>query len=278
MAIQTKFQEKLNKITIQNNSLLCVGLDTELEKIPEHIKNGDEPLFTFNKTVIDATADLVCAYKPNIAFYEAYGLDGLSQLKKTIEYIHVQYAGIPVILDAKRTDVPNTARMYAKAVYEYWDADATTVLPHLGQDTLEPFFAYNDRCTILLIKTSNPDSGKFADAKTENQKPLYLLIAETVKTWNEENLGLFVGATYPEELANIRKLFPTSPILTAGIGAQGAKTESAVKAGIDSEGNNLICNNSREIIYAGNGEDFAQEAREKAQELRDSINIYRSLA
>lgn len=269
------FKQKLDSAITKNNSLLCVGLDTDIKKIPSHLKNESESLFIFNKAIIDATADLVCSYKPNIAFYEAVGIDGLTQLKKTIEYIHEKYPEIPVILDAKRADVPNTAKMYAKALYEYWQADAATVYPYLGRDTIEPYLSYKDHCTILLIKTSNPDSGMFQDAPTKDGTPLYLKVAEEIAKWHIPHIGLFVGATYPEELGEVRKLFPDSPILTAGIGAQGAKTEAAVKAGVDKNGGNFICNNSRQIIYAGNGADFAQKAREKAQEIRDIINSYR---
>lgn len=261
----TRFHQKLETSSKKNNSILCVGLDTDLEKIPPHLKNENEPMYVFNKAIIDATADLVCAYKPNIAFYEAYGLKGLSQLKKTIEYIHDQYTGIPVILDAKRADVPNTAKMYAKAVFEYWNADAVTIFPFLGKDSVEPFFQYQDRSPILIIKTSNIDASTF-----ENPH-----VAKEVKKWMFSNIALFVGATDPEGLRYARELFPQSPILTAGIGAQGASVEKAVKAGVDKDGNNLICNNSREIIYAGNGQDFAQKAREKAKEIRDIINSYR---
>ncbi len=276
MTTKTRFQEKLDEATKKNNSLLCVGLDTELEKIPSYLKNEKDGIFIFNKAIIDKTFDLVCAYKPNIAFYEAYGLDGLSQLKKTIDYIHVQYTGIPVILDAKRADISNTAKMYAKAVFEYWDADAATIYPNLGLDATMPFLDYKDKCTILLIKTSNPDSGFFQNIVVgKEKKPYYLVMAEKILSWNIPNIGLFVGATYPEELGNVRKLFPNAPILTAGIGAQGAKTEAAVKAGVDASSKNLICNNSREIIYAGSGHDFAQKAREKAIEMRDRINDYR---
>lgn len=275
MIIKTKFQDKLNNITKKNNSLLCVGLDTDIEKIPQHVKAEDEPIFVFNKAIINATADFVCAYKLNIAFYEAHGINALLQLKKTIEYLHSSFGHIPVILDAKRADVPNTAKMYAKALYEYWQADAATVQPYLGRDTVEPYLEYKDNCTILLIKTSNPDSGMFQDIKTEDGKPLYLKVAEEIQKWNAPNIGLFVGATYPEELRNIRELFPESLILTAGIGAQGAKTEEAIKAGIDKNGNNLICNSSRQIIYAGTGADFVEKACDKACQMRDIINSYR---
>lgn len=270
------FQQKLDITSKKNNSLLCVGLDIDLDKIPPHLKTEPEPIFTFNKAIIDATADLVCCYKPNIAFYETYGIEGLTQLKKTIEYLQQSYPEIPILLDAKRADIGNTAQRYAKAMYEYWNVDSVTVYPYLGLDATLPFFEYKDKCTILLIKTSNPDSVTFQNLQiAEKNKPFYLVMTETIQSWNIPYIGLFVGATYPEELANVRKLFPNSPILTAGIGAQGAKTEQAVKAGIDTNGNNLICNNSREIIYAGNGTDFAVQSRKKAQELRDSINRYR---
>lgn len=262
---KTRFHQKLETSTKQNNSLLCIGLDTDLEKIPQHLKNENEPMFAFNKAIIDVTADLVCAYKPNIAFYEAYGINGLSQLKKTIEYIHNQYAGIPVILDAKRADVPNTAKMYAKAIFEYWDADAATIFPFLGRDSVEPFFQYTNRSPIIIIKTSNKDASTFENSR----------IAEEVKKWMFPNISLFVGATALETLKHARGLFSQTPILTAGIGAQGASIEKAVKAGVDANGNNLICNSSREIIYASSGTDFAEKAREKAQEIRDIINSYR---
>lgn len=246
-----KFQEKLNKIIQKNNSLLCIGLD------PDSAKTS-KPFFEFNKEIIDATADLVCAYKPNIAFYEAEGIKGLEQLKKTIEYIHATYPEIPVILDAKRADVPNTAKMYSKALFEYWNADAATIFPFLGYDSVEPFFKYSDKSPIVIIKTSNKDASTF-----EHQDA-----AEKVKEWGFPNMSLFVGATDPESLGKVRKLFPQSPILTAGIGAQGASIEKSVKAGIDANGRNLICNSSREIIYANN-------PREKAIEIRDIINSYR---
>lgn len=269
------FQKKLLNITKKNNSLLCIGLDTEIQKLPKHLLSKDSPIHEFNKQIIDNTFDLVCCYKPNIAFYEAYGIEGLKSLKKTIEYLQKNYPEIPILMDAKRADIGNTAKMYAKALYEYWDVDATTVYPYLGLDTLTPFFEYKDKCTILLIKTSNPDSKVFQNLKVNNKKPLYLAIAKEITKWKYPNIGLFVGATYPKELKDVRNLFPDKPFLTAGIGAQNAETEKAVKAGIDKNGNNLICNNSRVIIYASNGKDFAEAARQKAKELRDEINKYR---
>lgn len=269
------FKQKLDNLIKKNNSLVCVGLDPEFEKLPKHLLSNRDPIFSFNKAIIDATHDLVCAYKPNIAFYEAYGLDGLSQLKKTIEYLGYRYPNIPIVLDAKRADVPNTARMYAKAVFEYWAADAVTVYPYLGLDSLEPFFAYKNRCTILLIKTSNPDAKTFQD-KIIDGESFYLRIAKEAKRWKLPNIGLFVGATYPKELTNVRNLFPNAPILTAGIGAQEAQTEKAVKAGVDKNGNNLICNNSRSIIYASKDKGFAVASRKATEEMRRTINAYRN--
>lgn len=245
------FKQKLEAAIKKNNSLLCIGLD------PDSAKTS-KPFFEFNKEIIDSTADLVCSYKPNIAFYEAAGIEGLTQLKKTIEYIHSKYPEIPVILDAKRVDVPNTAAMYAKAIFEYWDADAATIFPFLGYDSVEPFFKYQDKSPIIIIKTSNKDASTFEHAD----------VAEKVKEWGFSNISLFVGATNPESLRHVRELFPQSPILTAGIGAQGASIEKTVKAGVDKNGSNLICNNSREIIYAEN-------PREKAIEIKDTINSYR---
>lgn len=268
------FKHKLETITEKNNSLLCVGLDPDLEKIPKHLLKAGDPIFSFNKKIIDATYDLVCAYKPNIAFYEAYGINGLASLKKTIEYIKNNYKSIPIILDAKRGDINNTASMYARSAFSYFDVDAITVFPNLGFDSLLPFLQYKDRLTIVLIKTSNVDSKMFQDIKV-GREPYYLKMSRIIKTWKFDNIGIFVGATFPKELKLIRDIFPRSIILTAGIGAQKAKIKSVVVAGIDKERRSLICNNSRDIIYASNGKNFDREARTKALELRDAINKYR---
>lgn len=268
------FQQKLDKSIEDNNSLLCVGLDPDFDKIPKHLLQESDPIFSFNKAIIDATHDLVCAYKPNIAFYEAYGLDGLDELKKTINYIHDQYTCIPVILDAKRGDIQNTARMYAKAIYEYWDADATTVYPHLGLDSILPYLKYKDKLTILLIKTSNPDSKMFQDLPVGHD-PYYLAMAKKIATWEYENIGIFVGATYPKELQKIRSIFPNKIFLSAGLGAQEGTVEEAVKAGVDNDKKRIMFNASRSILYAVTGNDFAEKAREEAIKLRDAINKYR---
>lgn len=256
------FKTTFSSIVKKNNSLLCVGLD------PEHDKVKDISFFEFNKLIIDQTKDLVCAYKPNIAFYEACGIPGLEELKKTIEYLKSQCPQIPIVLDAKRADVPNTARMYAKSVFEYWDADATTVYPHLGFDSVEPFLEYKDKVTILLIKTSNDDSKMFQDMPTKSGKPYFLAMAKKIATWKNENIGIMVGSTYPKELAEVRKTFPTSIFLSPGFGSQGAEVGEAVKAGINENGEGIMFNASRSIIYN-------QSPKAAAQKLRDEINEYR---
>ncbi len=262
-----KFQQKLNKIIKKNNSLLCVGLDPDLDKFPKYILKKQNPIFEFNKSIINATHDLVCAYKPNIAFYEAYGIDGLKQLKQTIKYLQSNYTEIPIVLDAKRGDIGNTAKMYAKSAFEYWKADAVTVYPHLGLSSLIPFLEYKDKLIILLLKTSNPDSGTFQNASV-NGKPYYLFVAQTIKKWNFDNIGIFVGATYSKEMKDLRVLFPDKIFLSAGLGAQGSEIEKAVKAGIDKTKRGIMFNASRSILYA-------KDPRKEAEKTRDLINKYR---
>lgn len=266
-----KFSDKLNSVTDKNNSLLCIGLDPDIHKFPKHLQQSADPIFTFNKEIIDATSDLVCVYKPNIAFYEAEGISGLTSLKKTIQYLKKQYPHIPILLDAKRGDIGNTAAMYAKAIYEYWQADATTVYPHLGLDSLLPYLKYKDKLTIVLIKTSNPDAKMFQDLPVGNN-PYYFALAKQIARWKYENIGIFIGATYPKELKEIRRLFPKKIFLSAGLGAQEGTVEEAVKAGINKEKKGIMFNASRSILYAGNGKDFAQKAREEAEKLRNEIN------
>lgn len=245
-----KFQEKLNKASQKSNSLLCVGLDVDLSKIPEPFS-----LFSFNQKIIDETKDLVCAYKPNIAFYEMYGIKGISSLLKTIEYIN--QTGIPVILDAKRGDIGNSSIAYAKAVFEEFKADATTVNPYMGSDSVKPFLDHKDKGIFVLCLTSNPGAQDF-------QPPIYKEVAKRVKEWNKHgNCGLVVGATNPEELKEIRQIVPDMPLLIPGIGAQGADLETVVKYG----GKNIIINASRSVIYA-------RDPRAAAKSLRDSINQF----
>lgn len=256
------FKKKLDKTVLKNKSLLCVGLDPEPQKFPKNLS-----IFQFNKSIIDQTADFVCVYKPNIAFYESEGLLGLEELKKTISYLKKNYPQIPIILDAKRADIPNTARMYAKAAFEYWAVDAVTAYPYLGLDSILPFLQYKDKLTILLIKTSNPDADMFQNLKTK-EGPFYLSMAKKIKNWKYENIGVFVGATYPKELAQLRKIFPDKIFLSAGVGAQSAEIKAAVKSGKDKKGRGIMFNASRSIIYA-------QDPRFAAKKLRDEINKYR---
>lgn len=268
------FKQKLEKIVKNNNSLLCIGLDIDLQKIPKHLLEKNDPIFLFNKAIIDATYDLVCCYKPNIAFYEANGIEGLSSLKKTIEYLKASYPTIPIILDAKRGDIASTAKMYSRAVFEYWKVDAVTVYPNLGLDSLLPFLEYKDKLIILLIKTSNPDSKMFQDIKV-NGEPYHLKMAKVISKWKYENIGIFVGATYPKELKEIRKVLPDHIFLSAGMGAQNANINEAVKAGISRNKSGIILNASRSIIYVSDEKEFAKKARDEARNLRDLINKYR---
>lgn len=274
------FKTKLQNITKNNNSLVCVGLDSEFSKIPVHLKEkeGDvhEVMFAFNKAIIDATANLVCAYKPNSAFYEAQGKDGIKALKKTIHYLQDAYPEVVVILDAKRADIGNTNEGYAKFAYDFLGADAITLHPYLGKEALKPFLDRADKGAIILCRTSNPGAGEFQDLKIDD-KPLYQIVAENVaREWNyNNNCALVVGATYSTELEIVRRIVGEMPILIPGIGAQGGDVEKTIKAGVDKNGLNAIINSSRGIIFASNGLDFVQKAKEEAQKLRDLINQYR---
>ena len=266
--------QKFKNIFKKNGSLVCLGLDPEMEKLPKSVLKKKNPIFNFNKEIIDATHKVVASYKPNIAFYEAYGLVGLKELKLTLLYLKQKCPEVPVILDAKRGDIGNTAKMYARSVFEWWDVDAVTVYPHLGFDAVLPFLEYRDRLTILLIKTSNPDSKQFQDLPVKSE-PFFYAMAKKISTWRGENIGIFVGATYPKELARIRKLFPKSMMLTAGVGAQKASLGAAVRAGVDKIGENIVFNASRSILYASSGTDFAEAAFKEAKKLRELINQFR---
>ena len=263
-----KFVEKLAQASRKNRSLLCVGLDTDQALLPEGIG-----VYEFNKAIIDATADLVCAYKPNIAFYEALGNAGLDALKRTREYIGAE---IPVIIDAKRGDIGNTAAAYARSLFDYYNFDATTASPYLGFDSLEPFIKYKDRGVIIICRTSNPGAADLQSLMVKAgraHKPLYEVVAEKVNSWNVNgNLGLVIGATYPEELKLIRQRYPEMPLLIPGVGAQGGELLSTVKYGADPGRCRTIINSSRQILYAGKGKDFAAAARKVAKDLRDRIN------
>jgi len=264
---EMNFLEKLLQAAVTNNSLLCIGLDPDPELMPK------VDVFQFNKAIVDATSDLVCAYKPNLAFYEALGIEGLTALQQTIAYIP---KSIPIIGDAKRGDIGNTARAYAKALFETFGFDAATVNPYLGGDSLEPFIEYKEKGVFILCRTSNTGSAHFQVLPLlQNSRPLFELVAERAKEWNlYDNVGLVVGATYPEELRQVRQLCPEMPLLIPGIGVQGGDLADAVRYGVDAKGEKAIISSSRQILYASRGEDFAQTAREAALKLRNEINRY----
>lgn len=275
-----KFNDKLKDISLKNNSLVCVGLDSELEKIPADIRNAPHPQLTFNKAIIDATHDLVCAYKPNSAFYEARGHAGIEALKMTCDYLKQKYPEIPIIIDAKRADIGNTNQGYIQFIFEFLQADAITVHPYLGREALKPFLEYGEKGIFVLCRTSNPGAGEFQDLEI-NGKKLFQILAENVaENWNAKgNCGLVVGATYPSELKIVRHIVGDDfPILIPGIGVQGGEVEKTVKAGVDGNGLNVVINSSRGIIFASNGSDFADKARQEALKLRDEINKYRKVS
>ncbi|HYC08843.1 MAG TPA: orotidine-5'-phosphate decarboxylase [Steroidobacteraceae bacterium] len=257
-----------------NDSLLCIGLDPEIERFPRHILAEASPIFHFNKSVIDATADLVCAYKPQFAHYAAYEAE--DQLERTIEYIHRVYPDVPVILDAKRGDVGSTAERYAIEAFERYGADAVTVNPYLGGEALEPFLRHADRGVIVLCRTSNPGAGELQDLDVGGRR-LYQVVAElAARRWNSRgNCLLVVGATYPRELAEVRERVGDMPLLVPGIGAQGGDVAQVVRNGQTRAGTGLIISASRSVLYASTGSDFAAAARGAAEVLRAQINATR---
>lgn len=270
------FKQKLDALITKNNSLVCVGLDSDWKKLPESVKKEEYPQFAFNKVIIDATHDLVCAYKPNTAFYEYLGSEGVRQLKLTCDYIKGNYPEIPIIIDAKRADIGNTNEGYISYVFDYLHADAVTIHPYLGQEAIQPFLDQKDKGIIILCRTSNPGAGEFQDLLVEGG-PLYKSVAQHVTNkWNKNgNCLLVVGATYPEELAEVRKMAGDMIFLVPGIGAQGGDLEATLKNGLNTDKKGLIINSSRGIIFASNEADFAEKAREETQKLQQSINIYR---
>jgi len=263
------FIDKLLNASRKNESWLCIGLDPDPELLPK------VDVVQFNKAIIEATSDLVCAYKPNLAFYEALGTEGFTILEKTIKPIP---ADIPVIGDAKRGDIGNTARAYARALFSVLGFDAATVTPYLGFDSIEPFISYEDKGVFILCRTSNKGATDFQDLRT-NGLPLYEAVARKAKEWNiHGNIGLVVGATYPEELKRIRSICPDMPLLIPGVGAQGGDLASAVSYGVDIRGEKAIINLSRQVLYASKEKDFAQAARNVAEKIRNQINDYRNKA
>jgi orotidine-5'-phosphate decarboxylase len=251
----------------KKKSFLCIGLDVDLDKIPSHLLQEEDPIFEFNKAIIDATHQLCVAYKPNTAFYEAYGIKGWKSLERTIQYLNKNYPEIFTIADAKRGDIGNTSTMYAKAFFEDLAFDSVTVAPYMGKDSVEPFLAFKNKHTIMLALTSNAGAFDF-QTKKMGEKELYKQVLETSKKWeNSENLMYVVGATKAEYFREIRKIVPNSFLLVPGIGAQGGNLQDVCKYGL-SKNIGLLINSSRGIIYASKNEDFATKATEKAQELQ----------
>ena len=264
-------QQLIEQIRLKK-SFLCIGLDVDLTKIPQHLLALEDPIFEFNKAIIDATHDLCVSYKPNTAFYEAYGIKGWQSLQKTINYINENYPEIFTIADAKRGDIGNTSTMYAKAFFEDLDFDSVTVAPYMGKDSVEPFLAFNNKHTIMLALTSNEGAFDF-QTKNVDGKELYKVVIETSKTWkNSENLMYVVGATKAEYFTEIRQLIPNSFLLVPGVGAQGGSLQEVCKYGM-SENVGLLINSSRGIIYASNETDFAEKAREEALKMQQEMEV-----
>lgn len=266
-----KFIDKLLTASRKNNSLLCVGLDPDPALLPP-----DTGVLEFNKAIIDATADLVCAYKLNFAFYEALDSDGFDCLKRSLDCIPPE---IPAIGDAKRGDIGNTAKAYARAVFDVFGFDAVTANPYLGFDGLEPFLGYKERGVFILCRTSNAGAKDFQSLTIAGTgKALFEVVADKAEEWNtNRNIGLVVGATYPEELKLLRERHPSLPFLIPGVGAQGGDLAAVIRDGTDARGRGAIINSSRQIIFASRGKDFAEAARKAAQTLRDQINQQRAV-
>jgi orotidine-5'-phosphate decarboxylase len=275
----TSFIAKLQGAWARNDSLLCVGLDPDLKRFPGHLAERGDAIVEFCRAIVDATADLVCAFKPQIAYFHAERAE--DQLEDLITYIHDRYPDVPVILDAKRGDIGSTAEQYAREAFERYRADAVTVSPFLGHDSVTPYTAYADRGVIVLCRTSNPGGSDMQFLEVDGphgRERLYRRIARSVATeWNGHgNCALVVGATFPAELADVRSLIGDMPLLVPGIGAQGGDIEATVKAGRTAAGTGLIINSGRAILYASKGEDFAAAARRAAEETRVAINANRA--
>ncbi len=258
----------------KNDSLLCVGLDPDPAKFPAHLKGRDDAIFDFCRTIVDATADLVCSFKPQIAYFAARRAE--DQLEALIAHIHEKHPGIPVILDAKRGDIGSTAEQYAVEAFARYGADAVTVNPYMGRDSLDPWLAYPDKGVILLCRTSNPGGSDLQFLDVGGEK-LYERVARlAANEWNTSGqISLVVGATFPAEIARVRAIVGDMPLLVPGIGAQGGDIAATVEAGRTANASGLMINSSRAILYAGKDEDFAGAARKVADETRAAINLYR---
>lgn len=274
------FMQSLQAAWQRNDSLACVGLDPEPTRFPPALRDQPDAIFAFCCAIVDATADLVCAFKPQIAHFAAHGAE--DALQRLIAHIHVQHPGVPVILDAKRGDIGSTAQNYAIEAFDRYGADAVTVNPYLGRDSVQPFLDRADKGVILLCRTSNPGARDLQDLPVRTaagaEHKLYQHVAQTVaREWNANgNCALVVGATFPEELADVRSRVGAMPLLVPGIGAQGGDIAAVVRNGCTAQGTGLMISSSRAILYAGDGADFSEAARSAAQSLRDGINRWRN--
>ena len=267
------FVEMLKARWSAADTLLCVGLDPDPARFPEQLHRRDDAIFEFCTSIVDATADFVCAFKPQIAYFASTGSE--DALQRLIAYIRAAHPAVPVILDAKRGDMASTAQHYAREVFERYNAHAVTLSPYLGLDSIEPYLAYADRGVFLLCRTSNPGGDDLQMLKVEGER-LYERVARLAVEWNRGGqLGLVVGATYPRELARVRELAREVPLLVPGIGAQGGDVQASVRAGQTADGTGIVVNSSRAIIYASGKDDFAAAASRAAQKVRDEINRYR---
>lgn len=265
--------DHLSSLIKRKESMLCVGLDSDLALIPQHLLAHEDPIFEFNKQIIDATLDIAVAYKPNIAFYEAMGIKGWQSLEKTINYLNQHKDEAFTIADAKRGDIGNTSRMYAKAFFEWLDFDSITVAPYMGEDSVTPFLDHKDKWVILLGLTSNKGSKDFQFTESNGER-LYEQVIKKAQQWaGPDRLMIVVGATHPQELAEIRKIAPDHFFLVPGVGAQGGDVAEICKAGINERGG-LLINSARQIIYASSGTDFAAKAREAALATREPMKKY----
>lgn len=275
MPATSSFQERLNAREQSADSLLCVGLDPVIEKLPAGIAATADGVAEFCIEIVKATQDVVSSYKPNLPFYLSLGEDGLKVLRRVREAIP---ADIPMVLDCKVNDLGDTAQAWARMAFDYIEADAVVVAPYMGEDAMAPYFNRNGKGVIVLVKTSNPGSGDLQDIQLASGMPLYMHVAEKCRGWNDEypaDIGMVVGATYPDQLRAVRDACPDQVILLPGLGAQGGDVAGSVQAGTDGSGGSLLCSSSRGILYASNGADFAEAARNQAIQLRDEINLHR---
>jgi len=265
-------KELIEQIRLKK-SFLCIGLDVDIAKVPKHLLESEDPIFEFNKQIIDATQHLAVAYKPNTAFYECYGLDGWKSLEKTIQYLNQNYPEIFTIADAKRGDIGNTSTMYAKAFFENLNFDSVTVAPYMGSDSVEPFLAFEDKFTIMLALTSNKGGLDFQVQSLISEEKLYQNVLKQSLTWkNNEQLMYVVGATKADYFKDIRKIVPHHFLLVPGVGAQGGNLQDVCKYGLNEE-IGLLINSSRGIIYASQDKDFAKVAADKASELQQEMEL-----